>query len=75
MKICYFCKGHVTSKSINYMARQGDDYTLVKNLPAEMCEQCGEVYLDLSASRRVDEALSHSRDAREHLSIPVVSCV
>lgn len=75
MKTCYLCKGRITKKAIDYMARQGNDYTLVKNLPADICEQCGEVYLDLAASRRVDEALTRSREAQEHLSIPVVSCV
>ena len=74
MKTCYFCKGPVSRKTIDYMAQHGNDYTLVKNLPANVCEQCGEVYLDAAASHCVDKALLEASKAKEHLHIPVVSC-
>ena len=75
MKTCYFCKGHVSRKNIDYMARRGNQYMLVKNLPADVCDQCGEVYLDIESSHRVDNALHQSSKAKEYLSIPIVSCI
>lgn len=74
MKTCYFCKGPIESKRIDYMARSGDDYVLVKNLPAETCAQCGEVYLDPEAARWIDQALTNAQNSDERLEIPVVTC-
>jgi YgiT-type zinc finger domain-containing protein len=73
MKTCYFCKGRVTPRIIEYMAHRRGEYMLVRNLPVEACEQCGEVYLDPSASRRVDEAFSRKANAQQRLQVPVIN--
>lgn len=73
MKTCYFCKGRVTPRIIEYMAHRSGEYVLVRNLPVEACEQCGEVYLDPSASRRVDEAFSRKGKAQQRLQVPVIN--
>jgi len=74
MRTCYLCKGQVRSRNIDYMARKRDRYVLVKDLPVEQCEQCGEVYLDERASQRIDTAIAEAGEADEHLEVPVVHC-
>ena len=74
MKTCYFCKGPVEPAHIEYMASRAGHYILVKDLPVELCRQCGEVYLDDTASRQIDEAVSDVAKAEQHLNIPVVHC-
>jgi YgiT-type zinc finger domain-containing protein len=74
MKTCYFCKGPVVNKSVDYMARHGEEYILIKNLPARVCDQCGEIFLNADSSRRVDKALTQTSKAKDHLHIPVISC-
>jgi len=56
------------------MARHKEEYILIKNLPAQVCGQCGEVYLDADSSRRVDKAIRQTSKAKDHLHIPVISC-
>jgi YgiT-type zinc finger domain-containing protein len=73
MKTCFFCRGPVVTKAVDYMARHGEKYILIKNLPARVCDQCGEVYLDADSSRRVDKALRQTSKAKDHLQIPVIS--
>ena len=72
MKTCYFCQGIVERRRIDHMARCGGSFVLVRELPAEVCTQCGETFLDASASRRVDRAIAEAGQAHEHLSVPVV---
>lgn len=72
MKTCYICKGQVVPKRIEHMARRENLYVLVRELPAEVCTQCGEVYLDDAASREIDAALDRGSDAPEHLDVPIV---
>jgi len=73
MRTRYFCKGPVTPRIIEYMAHRSGEYVLVRNLPVEACEQCGEAYLDPSASRRVDEAFSRKGKAQQRLQVPVIN--
>ncbi len=74
MKTCFFCRGTVESGQIDYMAKRSGSYTLVKNLSAEVCGQCGEVYIDAAASRQIDKAISKAGSSDEHLDVPVVKC-
>lgn len=74
MMTCYFCKGLVERQTIDYMAERRGDYVLVSGLEVEKCTQCGEVYLDVLASERIDNAVSHAAAATAHLDVPVVSC-
>ena len=74
MKTCYFCKGPVAPAHIDHMARVERQYVLVRHVPAEVCSQCGEVYLDANASRHIDEAIAHATNSPERLSVPVVTC-
>ncbi|MBI2438424.1 MAG: type II toxin-antitoxin system MqsA family antitoxin [Lentisphaerae bacterium] len=73
MKTCYFCKGIIIEQRLDYMAKKRGQYVLVRQLPVESCQQCGEVYLDTHASRLIDKALSEIAQAREHLEVPVIS--
>jgi len=74
MKTCYFCKGAVAPERIDHMAQVGTQYVLVRNVQAEVCAQCGEVYLAADASRQIDEAIATAANASEHLTVPVVIC-
>jgi len=74
VKTCYFCKGHVQPGRVDYMAQKAGRYVLVKDLPVELCTQCGEAYLDGAASRRIDQALADADAADEHLDVAVVHC-
>jgi YgiT-type zinc finger domain-containing protein len=74
MTTCRFCRGPIVSKRIDHMAQRGDVYVLIRNLPAEVCAQCSEVYLDVAASRCVDRALDEAPRADQHMEVPVVMC-
>jgi YgiT-type zinc finger domain-containing protein len=51
---CYFCKGKTKIKDINVDFRWGDKLFVVKNVPAEVCAQCGERYYSAEVSKKLD---------------------
>ncbi len=61
--ICPLCKGEikdgVTTLTINL---ENDNIVTIYNIPAKICEQCGEEYFDYSTSltlEKLKEGLKH----------------
>mgnify|MGYP001570109489 FL=1 len=54
MNKCYFCKGKTKIKNINVDFRWGDKLYVVKNVPVEVCSQCGERYYSAEVSKKLD---------------------
>ena len=42
---CYFCKAQVVQQQITLDYRWGDTLVVIKDVPAGVCQQCGEKYL------------------------------
>jgi len=51
---CYFCKGKTKIKNIDVDFRWGDKLIVVKNVPVEVCSQCGERYYSAEVSKKLD---------------------
>jgi YgiT-type zinc finger domain-containing protein len=51
---CYFCKGKTKIKDTNVDFRWGDKLFVVKNVPVEVCAQCGERYYSAEVSKKLD---------------------
>jgi YgiT-type zinc finger domain-containing protein len=52
---CYFCKGKTEIKNIDVDFRWGNKLFVVKNVPVEVCTQCGERYYSAEVSKKLDE--------------------
>lgn len=73
MERCYFCRGPVVQKRIEHLHRWEGRFFLIKDLLADVCEQCGETYLDPAVLERIDQAVSQSAMATEFIHVPVLS--
>jgi len=51
---CYFCKGKVVEKQITIDYRWGEDLVIIKDVPAGVCQQCGEKYLEASVYKELE---------------------
>jgi YgiT-type zinc finger domain-containing protein len=56
---CFFCKGNLEDKLTLFSADLGSGIVVVKNVPSQVCEQCGEV----SYSGEVSRQLEHIADS------------
>jgi YgiT-type zinc finger domain-containing protein len=64
---CLICKQGETHPGLTVVTLQRDDRTLViKGVPAEICENCGEYYLSDEIAKRVyqqaEESLEHGAE-------------
>ena len=57
---CYFCKGKVMQAKIKVDFRWGRKLKVIENVPAGVCQQCGERYFH-SAVYKTMEKLAVSR--------------
>lgn len=64
---CVICKQGETHPGLTVVTLQRDDSTLViKGVPAEICENCGEYYLSDEIAKRLyqqaEESLEHGAE-------------
>lgn len=53
---CVICRtGETTSGHATVTLTRGDTTVIVKSVPAEICDNCGEYYLSEDVARRVRE--------------------
>ena len=72
---CHFCKGKTEIKNIDVDFRWGDQLFVVKNVPAEVCTQCGKSYYSAKISKKLDELAAKQTkpriDPQKTLEVPV----
>jgi YgiT-type zinc finger domain-containing protein len=73
MDRCYFCRGRVVAEKIEHLHRWGSALLLVKGLPAEVCEECGEVYLPPASLHILDDLTTKHGTPTEFIQVPVYS--
>lgn len=72
MKRCYFCKGEVVKKKITHVHSWRDKLILFQETPAEVCKQCGEVYIKPEVAETFDKATEHLEKIKQTIQVPVV---
>lgn len=55
MNKCYFCQGKTKIKNIDVDFRWEGKLSVVKNVPVEVCTQCGEKYYSAEISKKLDK--------------------
>lgn len=64
MNKCYFCKGKTEIKNIDVDFRWGDKLFVVKNVPVEVCSQCGERYYSARISKKLDNLVKKQESSK-----------
>lgn len=72
MKECYFCKGKTEIKNVDVDFRWGKKLYVIKDVPVEICSQCGERYYSSEISRKIDELVQSSKEPEQTINVPVL---
>jgi YgiT-type zinc finger domain-containing protein len=75
MKQCYFCKGKIEKRMIRHVHQWGEQIFIFKNVPAEVCPQCGETYFGPKALEKMDKVVMNLPEPEEVTQVPVSSFV
>lgn len=73
MDQCYFCKGKVERKAIRHVHQWGEKVLIFKNVPAEVCTQCGETYFGPEALEKMGRVVAGLPEPEEVTQVPVYS--
>ena len=55
---CFMCKGELIEKKVNYMVDLEKTIIIIKDVPAKVCDQCGEQYFDDETSQNIEKIVA-----------------
>ena len=61
LNTCHFCKGMVMQRHVTIDYRWGEDLMVIRDVPAGVCQQCGEKYLESHVYKEL-EKLAKNKD-------------
>ncbi|MCL5950288.1 MAG: type II toxin-antitoxin system MqsA family antitoxin [Chloroflexi bacterium] len=71
MKSCYYCKGTVLEKRIRHVHPWGGRIYVLEGVPAEVCQQCGEVYFAPDLLPEMDRIVAGHQLPTSTIPVPV----
>jgi YgiT-type zinc finger domain-containing protein len=63
---CYFCGGQTKEELVTDLYTEDNVYLAVENVPADVCQQCGERYYSPEVTKKL---LAFTGDVREHAAV------
>lgn len=70
---CFYCKGSIENKLTNFIADLGSTIIIVKDVPSEVCTQCGEVSFSDKAAKRLEQIIEEMK--KQNLEIAVTKYI
>lgn len=70
---CTVCGGWVVHKRVEKICAWGGHIiAIAKNVPADVCEQCGERYYDAHVIEEIDARLGTLKNNAKRIEVPVL---
>jgi len=70
---CYFCKAKVVKQQVMVDYRWGDTLVVIKDVPAGVCQQCGEKYLESGVYKELERLAKSKSHATGKMTIDVLA--
>jgi YgiT-type zinc finger domain-containing protein len=68
---CYLCGATTERRNVTAENWWGDELSLVENVPAWVCRQCGETYFDAETSKQLDRLRQAPPATTRTVSVPI----
>ena len=73
MNQCVMCKGPLEDRRVEHVHQWKGQLYLLKNVPAQVCVQCGETYFGPGALEQMDRIVEDRPEPEGQISVPVYS--
>lgn len=70
MNACYFCGGKLKEQLTTFLHEENGQVWVVRNVPAYVCEQCGEKEYSRATTKRLLSLLKQPPRPAEILHVP-----
>jgi YgiT-type zinc finger domain-containing protein len=73
--LCDLCGGELRAGTTRLDVWRGDELVVITDVPADVCQQCGEAYIAAEVAKRVERFLPQCRDRvpQRYLTVPEYS--
>ncbi|MGB2727247.1 MAG: type II toxin-antitoxin system MqsA family antitoxin [Halobacteriota archaeon] len=71
MEKCYFCKGRIVEQKVRVDFRWGDELVVIEDVPAEVCQQCGEKYFSPEVYKAMENLAKAKEKPIKHVAVDV----
>lgn len=62
MEKCLMCKGGLEKGTVNHIVVPDNFIVIIKNVPANVCKQCGEYYLEHKVALEIEKIIDNYRE-------------
>ena len=69
---CTFCGGSAKPDTTEYIEKQGNFIVVIKNVPCEKCDQCGEVYFSNDVTKALEAILDSIGYIASEITVTVI---
>lgn len=69
--ICEYCDGKITNKKVLARFNYHGQTIYVADVPAGVCEKCGEQYFDAIIYKQLEDIARHRTRIRKRISFPL----
>ncbi|MFH1075563.1 MAG: type II toxin-antitoxin system MqsA family antitoxin [Pseudomonadota bacterium] len=66
---CIMCKGELTKGKVNFPVDRPPNFLLIKDVPAMVCEQCGEYFIDDGTAERIEEIVQRVKSSAVEIEV------
>lgn len=66
---CFMCKGETEKKLVNYLVDIDNTIIIIKEVPANVCKQCGERYFDNDVMKNIEKIIDEVKKVSIEISI------
>jgi YgiT-type zinc finger domain-containing protein len=68
---CSFCKGEVKEERVELDYRYKGKLYIFQNVPAGLCQQCGEKYLTAAIAKEIEHRIKTKKTWDKTMNVPV----
>jgi YgiT-type zinc finger domain-containing protein len=66
---CPVCKGNMKRGKTNFPVEIGEGLLFVKNVPSDICQQCGEVFIPDKIAASLEKIVSKAKQSKIELEV------
>ncbi|MCP4578057.1 MAG: type II toxin-antitoxin system MqsA family antitoxin [Deltaproteobacteria bacterium] len=67
--LCILCKGDMENGKVNFPVDTEENFILIKGVPAQICEQCGEYFLKDDVAEIIERIVKKAKRKNVELEI------
>ncbi len=67
--MCFYCKGTMKPSTTTHVVNYNGSLIIIKNVPCEECDQCGEVEYSDEVMRRLETIVNSAKKLLQDFSI------